>query len=72
MVTDHLQNHVSKSNARRTLEPARNRTPGLSVRQEPWSGVDDILIARYLADNCDEHDREVVEQAAESSPEVRA
>ena len=39
--------------------------------QEAWGGVDDMLIARYLAGDCDPQERELVEQAAQSSPDVR-
>ena len=39
--------------------------------QQALGGVDEMLIARYLAGDCDEQERKDVEQAARSSPEVR-
>lgn len=39
--------------------------------QEALGGVDEMLIARYLASDCDRQERELVEEAARSFPQVR-
>jgi len=42
-----------------------------SEQRASGGGVDEILIARYLAGECDQGERRQVEEAARSSPEVR-
>ena len=44
---------------------------GTQDEVESKGSVDEILIARYLAGNCDDGERQQVEQAARSSPAVR-
>ena len=40
-------------------------------QQHRWGDVDDVLIARFLAGECDEDERAAVERATETFPEVR-
>ena len=40
-------------------------------RQESLGGVDDMLIARYLAGECDDEERALVEDASQRFPEIR-
>jgi len=40
-------------------------------QRQPWGAVDDLLIARYLAGECDEQEHAAVERASRSFPELR-
>jgi len=40
-------------------------------QHQEWGDIDEVLISRYLAGECDEQERELVEQAARSWPAVR-
>lgn len=40
-------------------------------QDQEWAGIDEVLISRYLAGECDEQEREFVEQAGRSFPNVR-
>ncbi len=71
--------HQGKPKASEVVEPSEVVWPRLKAElqdfqaweEEAWCGVDEHLLARYLAGECTDEERQHVEQAAEKSEYVR-